>query len=106
MDAKARYFRMHPLVEESSSLLRRKHRARKGERVLTADELRVQEQHWMAMWKDARAELKALREELRGETEEDVRAELLADIEGLRKRKGDWAQLLGLRDDAAYIRDL
>ena len=54
------------------------------------------EKHWMEMWKEAKNELKQLREDLRNEADEDVRVEMMADIEGLKKRKDDWAKLLGL----------
>ena len=60
----------------------------------------AEEKHWMEMWKVAKAELKAAQEELRGEVDEEVRAELMADIEGLEKRMGEWAQLLGM-DEAS-----
>ena len=66
-------------------------------------ELRVQESHWMAMWKDSKNELKQMREDLKNEDDEEVRAEMMADIEGLKKRKGDWAKLLGLNEVAQPI---
>ena len=50
----------------------------------------------MEMWQSAKNELKALRDDLRAEADEEVRAELTADIEGLKRRKGDWGRLLGL----------
>ena len=65
---------------------------------LTTEEVRNQEKHWMAMWKDAKDELKKLREEMRAETDEEVRAELMKDIEGLKNKKDDWAKLLGLNE--------
>jgi len=95
-DARDTYMRMNPIVEEQT--LRKKRKLREGEKLLTVDELRVQESHWMAMWKDASAELRQLRLDLKNEEDPDVRGELMADIEGLKKRKGDWAKLLGLSD--------
>ncbi|KAL3789938.1 hypothetical protein ACHAW5_005483 [Stephanodiscus triporus] len=97
-DARETFLRMNPIVEEQT--LRKKRKLRDGEKLLTVDELRVQERHWMEMWKDATAQLRQLRIDLKDEVDADVRAELIADIEGLKKRKGDWAKLLGL-DDAS-----
>jgi len=44
------------------------------------------ERHWMEMWKESKNELKQLRED------EDVRVEILTDIEAVKRRKGeeDW----------------
>lgn len=95
LDAKERYFRMNPIVEESS-LFRKRRRMKGGEKMLTVDELRVHEKHWIQMWKSARNELKQLRSDLKVEMDEEVRVELMADVEGLKKRKADWAKLLGL----------
>eukprot|EP00578_Thalassiosira_sp_NH16_P022692 CAMPEP_0181098876 /NCGR_PEP_ID=MMETSP1071-20121207/12362_1 /TAXON_ID=35127 /ORGANISM="Thalassiosira sp., Strain NH16" /LENGTH=267 /DNA_ID=CAMNT_0023181505 /DNA_START=40 /DNA_END=843 /DNA_ORIENTATION=- len=95
-EAKETFMRMNPIVEESS--IRKKRKMKEGEKVLSVDELRVQERHWMEMWKDAKNELKQLRQDLKDEADEEVRAELFADVEGLKKRKGDWARLLGLND--------
>lgn len=95
-DARDTYMRMNPIVEEQT--LRKKRKLREGEKLLTVDELRVQESHWMAMWKDASAELRQLRLDLKNEEDPDVRGELMADIEGLKKRKGDWSKFLGLSD--------
>ena len=87
---------MNPLVEEAS--LRKRRKTDKGEKLLSVEELRVQEKHWMEMWKEAKAELKQARDDLKNEVDEEVRAELMADIEGLKRRKGDWAKLLGLNE--------
>lgn len=95
-DAKETYMRMNPIVEEAS--IRKKRKMKDGEKILSVDELRVQERHWMEMWKDAKNELKHLRQDLKVEADEEVRGELIADIDGLKKRKGDWAKLLGLND--------
>ena len=56
----------------------------------------------MEMWKDSKNELKLLREDLKNELDEDVRVELMADIEGLKKRKGDWGRLLGLNEVVSH----
>jgi len=66
---------------------------------MTVEECRIQEIHWMEMWKDANAQLKQLRADLKDEVDDVVRAELLVDIEGLKKRKGDMAKLLGMTND-------
>jgi len=95
-EAKETYVRIHPVVEEVS--IRKKRKMKDGEKILSVDELRVQERHWMEMWKDAKNELKQLRQDLKDELDEEVRAELVEDINGLRRRKGDWAKLLGLND--------
>ena len=50
------------------------------------------------MWKDSRAELRQLRGDLRNEVDDEVRAELMQDIEGLKKRKNDWGKLLGINE--------
>ena len=55
------------------------------------------------MWKECKNELKQLREDLKNEMDDDVRAELIADVEGMKKRKGDWAKLLGLNSDDVAI---
>ena len=39
----------------------------------------------------------------KNEVDEDVRAELMSDIEGLKKRKGDWAKLLGLNEPSVSV---
>jgi hypothetical protein len=66
---------------------------------MTVEECRIQEIHWMEMWKDANAQLKQLRADLKDEMDDVVRAEMLVDIEGLKKRKGDMANLLGMTND-------
>ena len=66
---------------------------------MTVEECRIQEIHWMEMWKDANAQLKQLRAEIKNEVDDVVRAEMLIDIEGLKKRKGDMANLLGMTND-------
>ncbi len=109
------YLRMHPPIPDSSlSLLQSRKKRKKfhqdnaveggggtDKMILTVEELRVQERHWMEMWKDAKNELKQLREDLKNESDEEVRNELLLDIEGWKKRKGDWAKLLGLNESSS-----
>jgi len=51
------------------------------------------------MWKDANAQLRQLRADLKCEADDVVRAEILIDIEGLKKRKGDMANSLGMTSD-------
>ena len=71
-------------------------------RKLTMDkETSAKEVHWVGMWKDANAQLKQLRAELKclvqnNMVDDAVCAEVLIDIEGLKKRKGDMAKLLGM----------
>jgi hypothetical protein len=55
------------------------------------------EQHWMEMWLNAKTELMKLKEELKGETDEEVKDELKSDIDGLKKKKDEWAMLLGMK---------
>ena len=58
-----------------------------------------QERHCMEMWLRAKAELKKLREELKNETDVEVLAELKIDLEYLRKKKDEWATLLGMKEE-------
>ncbi|KAL7544397.1 hypothetical protein ACHAWF_007780 [Thalassiosira exigua] len=95
-EAKNTFLRMNPLVEEST--IRRKRKLGEGEKLLSVEELRVQEKHWMEMWKEAKNELRQLRQDLKQEDDPEVRAELMSDIEGLKRRKGDWGKLLGFDD--------
>jgi len=54
------------------------------------------------MWKDAKAQLKELKEELmNAQTQEDI-DELEADIEGFKKRKAIFAKHLGLPEVAQH----
>ena len=100
VDAKDLYFKMFPVVSDANILRKRKRRFITGEQDLTTEEVRKQEKHWMQMWKDAKDELRKLRDELRLETDESVRAELMVDIEGLKGKKDEWAKLLGLNEQA------
>ena len=65
--------------------------------LMNADQAK-NEQHWMSMWKDSRAELKKLRLDLSEEADEEVKDELKSDIDGLKKKKDEWAMLLGIRE--------
>ena len=97
-EAKEHYLRTNPQVEESSQK-KRKGKGESGEEIQREEELHVvKERHWMEMWKDARAELRQLRGDLRNEVDVEVRAELMQDIEGLKKRKNDWGKLLGINE--------
>lgn len=95
-EAKERFFRMNPIPPKDSHHFRKARKAKQSEKMLSAEAIRAHEQHWMEMWTAAKNELKQLRDDLRSEEDEEVRSELIADIEGLKKRKGDWAQLLGI----------
>jgi hypothetical protein len=57
----------------------------------------LSERHWMEMWLNAKTELTKLREELKGETDEEVKDELKSDIDCLKKKKDEWAMLLGMK---------
>ena len=98
VDAKELYFKMFPVVVDTNILRKRKRRFLTGETKLTTEEVQKQEKHWMEMWKDAKVELRKLRDELRLETDESVRAELINDINCLKGKKDEWAKLLGLNE--------
>jgi len=46
----------------------------------------------------SRAELKKLRADLNEEADEEVKDELKSDIDGLKKKKDEWAMLLGIKE--------
>ncbi|EJK49352.1 hypothetical protein THAOC_31782 [Thalassiosira oceanica] len=103
-EAKELYFQMHPLPE-GAPVKRRRNRRSKGSAVPVGNQVAgvavnpqeiSNEKHWFEMWTKAKDTLKTLREELKTETDEDVKAELLQDIEGFKKRKNEWAKLLRL----------
>lgn len=48
----------------------------------------------MAMYKEVGAELRNLRAEKKNEPDEDVKAQLTEQIEGLRKKQNKWGKLL------------
>jgi hypothetical protein len=60
------------------------------------EERRKQELHYLQLWKEARAELRAMRQELVGEDDLEVVEELRRDMIGLKKRKDELAKFLGL----------
>lgn len=64
------------------------------------DERRRQEMHYLQLWKEARAELRGMRQELANETDEEVVEELRKDMAGLKKRKEELAKFLGIEEDA------
>ena len=58
-----------------------------------------QERHCMEMWLRAKTELKKLREELKDESDAEVLAELVLDIECLKRKKEEWATLLEMKEE-------
>jgi hypothetical protein len=82
-----------PIVEniEEATITSERPHAYSGEEKKIA-----QEKYWMEMWKDAGNEIKKLRRELKDETDEAAIADMQADIKGLRKRKLEFAKLLGM----------
>lgn len=71
------------------------------------DERRKQELHYLNLWKETRAELRVMRQELAAETDAEVIEELKRDIVGLKKRKEEFAKFLGIdAGDAAVDRFL
>lgn len=77
-------------TEEAAITSERPHASGHGESKIE------QEKFWMEMWKDAGNEIKKLRRELKEETDEAAIADMQADIKGLRKRKLEFAKLLGM----------
>ena len=63
---------------------------------ITAEQVRDEEMHWMTMYEKVDVMLTNLRAKRGAETDEDVKAELKTDIEGLRKKKDELRKLLGL----------
>ena len=85
------------LAKEVATLKNRIEEGDEEIRKLTMDkETSAKEVHRMEMWKDANAQLNQLRAELKCLVDDVVLSELLVDIEGLKKRKGDMAKLLGM----------
>mmetsp|Transcript_10264 Transcript_10264/g.18516 ORF Transcript_10264/g.18516 Transcript_10264/m.18516 type:complete len:221 (+) Transcript_10264:201-863(+) len=63
-------------------------------------EKRMNEKHWMEMWAFARKELREVRQDLKEEEDGDAIRDLEGDVRVLKKRKADYAELLGFpRDD-------
>lgn len=52
--------------------------------------------HYLQLWKEARAELRTMRQELVGETDVEVIEEVKRDMIGLKKRKDELAKFLGI----------
>jgi gas vesicle protein len=59
-------------------------------------ERRTMEKHWMDMWKDVSREISRLRREMKDETDVDVMEDLEADICALKKKKAEFARMLGM----------
>lgn len=60
---------------------------------------RSNEKHLMDMWSTTRCELRELRKELKEEVDEGVIRELEGDVRALKKRKADFAEMLGFEKD-------
>ena len=69
---------------------------KKSAAISRPEERRQQEIHYMNLWREARSELKVMREQLKVETIQESIDELNADIAGLRARKDEWAKHLGI----------
>lgn len=67
-------------------------------KLMAADQAK-NEQHWMVMWRNARSELKKLREDRKGETDTEVLYELKSEIDALKKKRDEWAALLGMKEE-------
>ena len=57
---------------------------------------RTNERHWLDMWRDLSQEISRLRKEKKDETDLNVVVELESDINGLKKKKAQFARLLGM----------
>ena len=62
-------------------------------------ENRTNDKHLMEMWSLTRREIRQIRVELKDEENEDIIRELESDVRVLRKRKADYAELLGFPKD-------
>ena len=62
-------------------------------------EKRTLERHWLDMWKDISREISRLRKEMKEEMDVDYMKELDEDVRGLRKKKAEFARLLGMNCD-------
>jgi uncharacterized protein HemX len=63
-----------------------------------AEERRQQEAHYMSLWREARAELKVMRQQLKVETIQESIDELHTDIAGLKRKKDEWSKFLGIEN--------
>eukprot|EP00581_Thalassiosira_minuscula_P019722 CAMPEP_0183726458 /NCGR_PEP_ID=MMETSP0737-20130205/23243_1 /TAXON_ID=385413 /ORGANISM="Thalassiosira miniscula, Strain CCMP1093" /LENGTH=281 /DNA_ID=CAMNT_0025957799 /DNA_START=128 /DNA_END=973 /DNA_ORIENTATION=+ len=74
------------------------------ERTMRLDaEKRLQEKHWMEMWTLSRRELRTLRAELKEEDDEEARRELEGDIAVIKKRKAEYAAMLGHKEEDGAV---
>jgi len=67
--------------------------------ILSNEEIRSREKHWMDIWITISRELNRLRKEFKeadAETEEEFVEEIKMDMEGLKKKKREVAELLGM----------
>ena len=81
-----------------SELAREKLRCmQKEEERKEKEEARKEIQHYWEEWNHIQSNIRTLRGELKNETDEDIRADLKQDIEGLIKRKDEVAKHLGLK---------
>lgn len=71
-------------------------KVKKSKGLSRSEERRQQEMHYMNLWREARAELKVMRQQLKVETIQESVDELNADIAGLRRKKDEWAKFLGI----------
>ena len=65
------------------------------------EDKRSQEKHLMEMWSLTRKEIRELRNELKDEEDADVVREVEGDIRVLKKRKADYAEMLGFPPEEA-----
>ncbi|KAL3800219.1 hypothetical protein ACHAWO_005686 [Cyclotella atomus] len=70
---------------------------KKSKRISRSEERRQQEMHYMNLWRETRAELKVMRQQLKVETIQESIDELNVDIAGLKRKKDEWAKLLGIQ---------
>jgi FtsZ-interacting cell division protein YlmF len=70
---------------------------KKSKGISRSEERRQQEMHYMNLWREARAELKVMRQQLKVETIQESIDELNVDIAGLKRKKDEWAKLLGIQ---------
>ena len=93
------------LISEGSNDVNKKRKASELEQSSLKENKKMdaesmnQERHCMEMWLRAKAELKKLREELKEEKDAEVLAELTMDIECLKRKKDEWATLLGMKEE-------
>ena len=57
------------------------------------------EKHLMEMWVMTRREIREIRKELKEEDNHEIRKELEGDVRVLKKRKGEYADILGLKEE-------